>query len=1047
MKYYGIKEKMAAGCFLVLCGLAAGGCGDDYDDSALAGRVGNLENRVESLERQCTQMNANISALQRLVDASQSGVSITRVTPLEENGVEVGYTIEFTSGEPITIYHGRDGQDGQDGQDGADGEDGRDGLDGTTPVIGVAVDTDGIYYWTLNGTWLTDDQGNKVKAQGTDGRDGQDGADGEPGQPGQPGDPGQDGQDGAPGQPGEPGQDGKDGITPLLKIENGRWMLSTDSGATWNDIGQATGDPGKDGADGRPGQDGQDGADGDSFFQSIDYTTSADYVVFTLADGTQLQLPTWYAFDNLKSRCEQLNEELRTLRSLVEAVQARDAITRVETLVEDGQEVGYTLYFEQCSPINIYHGRDGQDGEPGQPGEPGQDGQDGAPGAMPLIGVRQDTDGLYYWTLNGDWLTDESGNKVKAQGTDGQDGAPGQPGEPGKDGSDGTTPQLKIETDGYWYISYNNGSTWTKLGKATGEDGQDGAPGQPGEPGQDGQPGKDGVDGDSFFQAVTQDDDYVYLTLASGDETIAVPKHKPLSITFSETEDIRVLPSQTYTIQYTVTGATDKTLVKALAQDGFRAVVKSNGVSEGIIEITTPATILSSEVLVFVTDGEERTILRSINFVEGVINITNSSYVAPAIGGTVDVEFSTNIDYTVEIPAEAQSWIAIAPAARTAMRDETISFVVQPNNGTELRYAIISLKDKEGIVTESIQIKQNSSTQSVDVATAGSLKQLINSEEVPYIECLKLTGHLNETDYDFLKTMPNLKTLDLSEVQDEYMPRAVFSESKISTVLLPSKLKAIPAYAFYYSSVTSIDIPETVESIGNVAFLYSNLKGDLVIPSSTTTIGSSAFNGCAITSLTLNEGIQTIGMEAFYGCRKVTGDLIIPNSVIEIGERAFAHSTFTGSLYIGSGLKVIPKEAFSTIYSQCFSGTLTIGENVESIGDRAFSGCGFGGDLVIPDKVKVIGESAFESSSSWEGYDRIVIGASVEEIGDKAFAVGRYQEVYSKPLTPPQLVGTPFSNPTTLHVINVNDGYPNRYETNSQWKELFSTIKLVNEIE
>ena len=164
--------------------------------------------------------------------------------------------------------------------------------------------------------------------------------------------------------------------------------------------------------------------------------------------------------------------------------------------------------------------------------------------------------------------------------------------------------------------------------------------------------------------------------------------------------------------------------------------------------------------------------------------------------------------------------------------------------------------------------------------------------------------------------------------------------------------------------------------------------------------------------------------------------------MIEIGERAFAHSTFTGSLSIGSGLKVIPKEAFSTIYSQCFSGTLTIGENVESIGDRAFSGCGFGGDLVIPDKVKVIGNSAFDNSSSWEGtYDMIVIGASVEEIGDKAFAVGRYQEVYSKPLTPPQLVGTPFSNPTTLHVINVNDGYPNRYET-SEWADIFSTIKL-----
>lgn len=71
------------------------------------------------------------------------------------------------------------------------------------------------------------------------------------------------------------------------------------------------------------------------------------------------------------------------------------------------------------------------------------------------------------------------------------------------------------------------------------------------------------------------------------------------------------MANQTYPIQYTITGATDKTVVKALAQDGFRAVVKSSGNASGVIEVSTPGTILSSEVLVFVSDGEERTIMRS----------------------------------------------------------------------------------------------------------------------------------------------------------------------------------------------------------------------------------------------------------------------------------------------------------------------------------------------------------------------------------------------------------------------------------------------------
>lgn len=73
-------------------------------------------------------------------------------------------------------------------------------------------------------------------------------------------------------------------------------------------------------------------------------------------------------------------------------------------------------------------------------------------------------------------------------------GAPGKDGEDGTPGQDGITPQLKIE-DGYWYVSYDNGSTWTRLSKATGEDGAPGQDGQDGEDGKDGQDGEQGPQG------------------------------------------------------------------------------------------------------------------------------------------------------------------------------------------------------------------------------------------------------------------------------------------------------------------------------------------------------------------------------------------------------------------------------------------------------------------------------------------------------------------------------------------------------------------------
>lgn len=55
---------------------------------------------------------------------------------------------------------------------------GSSGGSGSSGVIGIATYTDGNKYWTLNGTWLLDDENQMVRANGIDGEDGQDGQDG-----------------------------------------------------------------------------------------------------------------------------------------------------------------------------------------------------------------------------------------------------------------------------------------------------------------------------------------------------------------------------------------------------------------------------------------------------------------------------------------------------------------------------------------------------------------------------------------------------------------------------------------------------------------------------------------------------------------------------------------------------------------------------------------------------------------------------------------------------------------------------------------------------
>ena len=368
-----------------------------YDDDDLWHSVHGLENRVAKLEELCKQMNTNISSLQTIVTALQNNVYVTGTAPLMQDGKEIGYTITFSKGNPITIYHGKDGQDGEDG---------------TTPTIGVKKDTDGVYYWTLNGEFIVVD-GGKIQAEG---------------------------------------KDGTNGTTPQFKIENDYWFVSYNNGANWTQLGKATG---------------EDGIGGDSMFSGVDYETSTDYVIFTLSNGTQIKLPTWSAFEALQRLCNETNTNLSALQTIVTALQNNDYITSVDPLTENGKVVGYTIKFAKSNPIVIYNGKDGADGVDGN---------------TPVIGVKKDTDGIYYWTLDGEFIVVD-GQKIKAQGTDGNNGA---------DGSDGVTPKLEIQ-EGYWWISYDNGTNWTQLGKATGEDGKD---------------------ADSI--KITQDENNVYFELADG---------------------------------------------------------------------------------------------------------------------------------------------------------------------------------------------------------------------------------------------------------------------------------------------------------------------------------------------------------------------------------------------------------------------------------------------------------------------------------------------------------------------------------------------------
>ncbi|WP_410059363.1 leucine-rich repeat protein [Alistipes putredinis] len=599
----------------------------------------------------------------------------------------------------------------------------------------------------------------------------------------------------------------------------------------------------------------------------------------------------------LEELCTQMNTNISSLQKIVDALQDNLSISKVEQISD-----GYIIHFSDGSTATIKNGKNSGD--------------------APIIGVKKDTDGIYYWTLNGEWLTDDAGDKIKAEGMDGENGNDGTDGE---NGQDGITPQLKIE-NGRWMLSMDNGKTWTDIGQATGADGQDGAD------------GTNGKDGDSFFQSVTEDDNNVYFTLIDG-TVITIPKgdNSQFAIAF-DTTDIAILNGgESKTISYTITDATENTVVKAIAQDGWKVKVNATSTDKGTITITAPDPIVESEILVFANDGSYRTVMASFYCHEKQvldINIADNSINVLPAGGTQEIKLTTNLDYTVEIPDNARSWLSLAPETR-ALREDTIVFEVAANEGIQ-RHATVTLKGEQDNILQTIIFRQLGTCTEIHVETKGELENVLAGYDYANIESLKITGVLNDVDFLFIyRMMPKLKNLDIAEVN----------------------ITALPTQAFYKSTnVEHLILPKTLTTIGKEMFYRSKLKS-VVIPASVETIEAAAFMGCSsLATVTFEKGSQlkTIGggyssyypnyYGAFADCTALTS-IEIPASVETIEAAAFMRCSKLATVTFekGSQLKTIGGD-YSSYYYGVFSDctalkSIEIPASVETIEAAAFMGC------------------------------------------------------------------------------------------------------------
>ena len=415
---------------------------------------------------------------------------------------------------------------------------------------------------------------------------------------------------------------------------------------------------------------------------------------------------------NLEDLCSKLNTNIASIQTLLENINAKIAIERVVTL-DNGE--GYLITFSNGSSITVYNGVDGSTGPKGNKGDKGDQGD---PGEAPVIGVASEGDVLY-WTINGEWLTDDEGQKIPVIGPKGDKGDQGEQGEPGTNGSNGTngkdgtngsngvTPQLKIQ-DGKWMVSYDNGSSWSEVATS----------------------------GDNPYNTmaltIEETEDAYIITLDGESYTISKAAEAAVTFQIKVDSDEVAISGESVTLSYTLTGGDETTHV--VAEGTVRAEVD---------ESACTVTIYGNE------DTEGYVILRAIRNSDGVYSaqyisvsggvleiLEGESFEVPAAGQDIEVKVKTSMEYDfVDVP----DWITVSPETR-AVRTEIRTLTVAANNGEE-RTANFKIKSTDGKFEKAIVVKQEGSQ-----AGDGSLENPFSPAEA--VEAVKDLTWTSNTEYD-----------------------------------------------------------------------------------------------------------------------------------------------------------------------------------------------------------------------------------------------------------------------------------------------------------
>jgi hypothetical protein len=295
----------------------------------------------------------------------------------------------------------------------------------------------------------------------------------------------------------------------------------------------------------------------------------------------------WNAINELKEWQSKVNSDIAALQGITAAIENNYAITGV-TPFTDPAPGGYIITFSNNTSITI------------------KNGDTGAKGNAPQIGAGQFPagSGVYYWTVDGNWLLNGNGEMMPVTG---------------EKGEKGIAPQLRInETDNYWQISYDSGTTWVYVLDGSGNRVK--ATGPQGAPGSSGQ-------GDAIFapDGIDIHDDYVEFTLADGVTKFLVPRINAFSVSYLNAADS--VPAE---------GRTDILVVncpgvwRASTNASWVSITPTMGNGNGLAYVGVEAnntTVARSATVTFSYDGETKTVIFNQKVQESILaGILNCEY-------------------------------------------------------------------------------------------------------------------------------------------------------------------------------------------------------------------------------------------------------------------------------------------------------------------------------------------------------------------------------------------------------------------------------------